>query len=696
MRLQLRTGLFLITVLSACASASETGPTTGPAAYVLTDGTRVSISAEREVRVSRADGSSLVATPATAFPTLVTFNGQVESAFGSYEFTRRDEVRTPASRFLSSQQRGGIVEVRWETAANTVVTLEVSVQRAGEATRLRWKVADSATPNAIAIPLTCDAESTFAGFGAQYDDTDQRGDAFALWVEEQGIGRTTGYPISGSAHTTYYPMPWWLDWRGFGVLVDTTARTLVDLCKRDPNVAWVEVEDGAAVDLLVLHGPRPRDVIRELGNEVGRPSRPPDWAFSPWIAIQHGREEVLAEADALTRAQIPFSALWVQDWVGGRTLIGDVYDLNYRWVADPGLYPDLPELVRLIRTRYGARFLTYANPFVLKNDVHWTPMADASLLIRNRSGAPYEFQTLGGVASLPDFTRAESYAYVKSFLRSMVNEHGFDGWMSDFGEWLPADATLVNGEARLVHNVYPSLWQRASREVMDELRSNGDWVLFSRSGWTRAQKYQQIVWIGDQEADFSPSDGLPTVVPALINLGLSGVPFATHDVAGYSGGPSTQEVFARWTELAAFGPVFRTHTGLKSRANWSWSRNAETTNHFRRFARIHEALGPELRALADEAARSSLPIVRHLALEFESDAASRRVHNQFMLGPTLLVAPVTSPGATMRQVYLPPGTWFHLWTGRMFVGPATMEIEAPIGSPPVFSRDVDRPDLRAI
>src|SRR5690606_29372330 len=128
-------------------------------------------------------------------------------------------------------------------------------------------------------------------------------------------------------------------------------------------------------------------------------------------------------------------------------------------------------------------------------------------------------------------------------------------------------------------------------------------------GWTRDHAVQQIVWIGDQEADWEDEDGLPTVVPALLNLGVSGVPFVTHDVAGYTGGPSTKELFLRWTELGALGPIFRTHEGLMASANWSWDRDAETTQHFRRFARVHEALVPEIAALADEAAATSMPIV---------------------------------------------------------------------------------------
>lgn len=226
--------------------------------------------------------------------------------------------------------------------------------------------------------------------------------------------------------------------------------------------------------------------------------------------------------------------------------------------------------------------------------------------------------------------------------------------------------------------------------------SSHDYAIFSRSGWLSSQGRAQIVWIGDQEADFDVRDGLPTVVPAMVNLGLSGVPFVTHDISGYSGGPSTEELFQRWTELGAFTPVMRTHEGLQALANWSWDADEATTAHFRRFARIHEALVPEIAAAAEVAAATSLPIVRHLVLSFPDDVAVVGIDDEYMFGDTLLVAPVTEEGATRRDVYLPAGQWFHVFTGESFEGGRTVSVDAPIGTPPVFSLGSDRPELRAL
>ena len=181
----------------------------------------------------------------------------------------------------------------------------------------------------------------------------------------------------------------------------------------------------------------------------------------------------------------------------------------------------------------------------------------AQLLLRDPMGTQtYDFPIIELRGSMQDFTRRETYDYVEGFLEAMVRDQGMDGWMADFGEWLPMDATLADGRAApLVHNLYPTQWHRASREVMDRARPDGDWVVFSRSGWSREHEVAQIVWIGDQEADFSDADGLATVIPALLNLGMSGLPFVTHDVAGFSGGPK-----GVLPALAQRGLLFRSAT----------------------------------------------------------------------------------------------------------------------------------------
>ncbi len=690
---------FLVALALAAGCASEDAGPTGPASFSLADGTVVDVMESGAVRLS-VGGRVVFEMADGVVPVAKTYEETYQGPFAIWTFERKGEIAHPLGKVRAREMLAdGAIEVRFSAAPSGAEgRIRVSPLRPG-ASRVRVEISGVAETKAIAVPLACHAESTFFGFGEQYGPTDARGQAFSLLVSEQGIGRDPAKPpggLNGDAHTTYFPMPYFVDARGFGLLATTRARTLVDLCKTDPRIAWLEATSPEPLDLVVFHGPRPLDVIRELGDEVGRPKSPPTWAYGLWIGAQGGRDAVLAETSALEAAGVPAKVLWVQDWTGIRRNLDGGFGVQYRWEPDETLYPDLKGMISSLKER-GYRFLSYANPFVVKGQGHYEEMASRGLLIQSSSGGTYDHFAPNGSASHPDLTNPAARDYVKSAFRQMVVGYGMDGWMEDFGEWLPLDARYANGaDSVAMHNAYPIEWHRLSREVMDEVRPDGDWVVFARSGYTGVQGVAQVYWVGDQEATFSPHDGLPTVVPAMVSLGLSGIPYVTHDIAGFSGGPSDKELFQRWVELGAFTPIMRTHQGNKKTENWSWKGDAETTAHFVRFARIHEKLGPEISALSAEAARTSSPIVRHLMVVFPDDADSRKTHDEMMLGDTLLVAPVVERGATKRRLYLPPGKWFHVWTGASYEGARTIEVEAPIGSPPVFSRGVDRPDLRAI
>lgn len=150
----------------------------------------------------------------------------------------------------------------------------------------------------------------------------------------------------------------------------------------------------------------------------------------------------------------------------------------------------------------------------------------------------------------------------------------------------------------------------------------------------------------------------------------------------------------RWTELGAFTPVMRTHEGADKLNNWNWDRDAETTAHFRRYVAVHCALRPTFAALAAEAAVSSAPLLRAMVLAYPDDPIARARSDQFLVGEDLLVAPVLTPGATERTLYLPEGVWYDVWTGDKLDGGQTVTRPAPLGTIPVFSRGRDRSDLR--
>ncbi|HEY3352344.1 MAG TPA: TIM-barrel domain-containing protein [Polyangia bacterium] len=549
----------------------------------------------------------------------------------------------------------------------------------------------------IKLHLQCRPRDRFLGFGEQYETIDHRGEAFTLWSSEQGIGRDPARAglLNGDPWTTYFPVPFFLDpGQGFGLCVDTDARVQVDLCQSDAAEYALTADEPSAVSLHLYTGPTVGDVLRAFTVRQGRSRPAPRWAVAgAWLGVQGGPERVRAAVQTARDAQAAVSAVWVQDWIGRTDLGGGLTDIKYHWTADPTLYPDLPGLIAELHAG-GIRFLGYFNPFVLPTYDQWTDAVAQGYLPRDPTGAPYELVISTFTGSLVDLTNPAAVGWFQDFARAAL-AMGQDGWMGDFGEGLPYDAVLSSGDARFEHNRYPSRWHGTWKDLLDD-----DKVVFTRSGWLGEGHVAQVVWAGDQTTDWSAYDGLPTVVPALISLGLAGIGFVTHDVAGYfsspSIAPSTKELYLRWLELAAFTPIFRTHEGLATGLNWTWSSDAETLAAFARWTRVHAALTDTFMQLSLEHQQSGMPIVRALGLMVPDDDRAVTTADQFLIGDDLLVAPVTQPGAVSRVVYFPAGRWISVWDpAETFDGPAEATIAAPLGRPAVFSRS-GRADLAAI
>jgi alpha-glucosidase (family GH31 glycosyl hydrolase) len=194
-----------------------------------------------------------------------------------------------------------------------------------------------------------------------------------------------------------------------------------------------------------------------------------------------------------------------------------------------------------------------------------------------------------------------------------------------------------------------------------------------------------VVWAGDQQTDFSLGDGIKSIVPMGIGLGVTGFPYFGHDIAGYMSEftvPVSKELFYRWTTLGALSPVMRTHHGRSARENWNWESDAGTTEHFRRWASLHMQLYPYLSELSRQAHATGAPLFRPLALDYPDFEEGWTSASQFMLGDRIVVAPILEEGATERSVSLPPGDFYPLLGGAAVAGQFTAA--ADIGEIPAF------------
>jgi alpha-D-xyloside xylohydrolase len=220
-----------------------------------------------------------------------------------------------------------------------------------------------------------------------------------------------------------------------------------------------------------------------------------------------------------------------------------------------------------------------------------------------------------------------------------------------------------------------------------------DILFLCRSAWAGSQRFGAAVWSGDTPSTFS---SLRAQVKAGLNMGLSGIPWWTHDIGGFRGGdptsPSFRDLIVRWFQFGAFSPLFRLHghrlphtDDFGGGPNEVWSFGEEAYEVIKRYMFLRERLRPYIMDQMRIAHECGIPPMRPLFLDFPNDSSCQSIEDEYMFGPDLLVAPILEAGARSRAVYLPTDiTWQDAWTGRQYEGGQWINVSAPIETIPLF------------
>ncbi|MCB1180259.1 MAG: alpha-glucosidase [Leptospiraceae bacterium] len=574
--------------------------------------------------------------------------------------------------------------------------------------------------NRVKLYYKTNENEQFFGFGEQNTHFNFKGKEPFLFTEEQGIGRgdqpiTFGANLTegagGNEYTSYAPIPHYITSENKSVFFENTAYSKFNL--KDPNEVSVLFWENNLKGTIWL-GNSPLDLIEKYTSKTGRFPMLPDWAYGTWLGLQAGEISVPAFDDKMLKgyekldkiiddaekAGNPIVSLWIQDWCGRRiTGFGD--QLKWRWYADEEMYPDLKSYIAKL-SKKNIKVMGYINSFLADKDPtkpdekFENPQLEEAkkkgYLVKNAKGEDYMVQTIGFPAYLIDLTNPEAVKWTKDIIKREMIDLGLSGWMADFGEWLPFDAVMHNGETgETYHNKYPVEWARINREAIKEAKKEGKIVFFTRAGYSYSAKYSTAFWEGDQMVSFGINDGLASTIVGLNAGGVSGIAVNHSDIGGYTtiGNPlmtykRSKELFLRWTEMSAFTPIYRSHEGNKPKLNHQPYTDKETIEFFAKFGKVHYALRDYFKHLMKEANSKGYPIVRHPYLHYPNDKNTYNILHQFMLGEDLMVIPVTGKGDDSVSGYLPAGEWEHLFTGKTFKGGAIVEVEAPIGTPAVF------------
>ena len=231
------------------------------------------------------------------------------------------------------------------------------------------------------------------------------------------------------------------------------------------------------------------------------------------------------------------------------------------------------------------------------------------------------------------------------------------------------------------HNLYGMQMARASQEGAQVHRPRERPFVITRAGYAGVQRHA-LVWTGDNSSTW---EQLADSLQMLLNLGLSGVAFCGSDAGGFMEHASG-ELLARWMQMAALTPFFRNHSNTGTRNQEPWAFGLEVEEICRSYLGFRYQLLPYIYGLFAEAHRTGAPIMRALAWHFPGDPVAVSAGDQFLLGSSLLVAPVLRQGATARSVYLPAGNWFDFWSGQIHYGRQHVLAHAELAVLPLFVR----------
>ena len=610
-------------------------------------------------------------------------------------------VERLALRSATVSRAGEETSVAFAPGTGQPALLTMPLTGRGAPATLAFRSHDPAL-NRFWLRLVAEPDEHLWGGGEQLSYFDLRGRRFPLWTSEPGNGRDPSTLLTwkasqahsgGAYHNTYYPQPTYLSSRRYALHLDTTAYSAFDFRQAD----YHEVEVWAIPARIELWA---RDsfaeIVQALSARFGRQPPLPDWVLQGAVVGLKDGARSFDRLQGFLDAGAAISGLWCEDWVGVReTSFGKRLFWDWRW--NPDRYPGLDRRIGELREQ-GVRFLGDLNPYLCVDGSLYPVAERAGYLIRRPDAdAPYivDFGEFEG--GLMDFTNPDACAWFEEEVigRNML-DFGLSGWMADFGEYLPIDVRLANGEpGATMHNAWPVLWGQVNANAVARRGKTGEALFFMRSGYSGVQRYCPLLWAGDQSVDFSRHDGIGTVICAALSSGLLGNAFHHSDIGGYTslyGNVRTPELLMRWSEMAAFTSVMRSHEGNRPAQNLQLDQDPKVLAHFARMTRVYRRLSGYLARLSEEASRTGLPVQRPLFLHFEQDRRTYAIQTQYLYGRDLLVAPVIQAGVERWRAYLPgDGEWVHVWSGERFRGGAEAEVPAPFGQPPVFYL-ADSPD----
>jgi len=482
------------------------------------------------------------------------------------------------------------------------------------------------------------------------------GERFTAFVKNGQIVENTNKDGGTACEQAYKAVPFYLTNRGYGVLVNETGPVSFEVASE--KVARVQFSlEAESLEYFLIYGPTPKDILQRLTALTGRPALPPPWTFGLWLSTSfttnYDEKTTTGFIDEMRRRELPlsvfhFDCFWMREfnWC------------DFAW--DSRMFPDPAGMLRRLHERQ-LKICLWINPYIAQRSPLFAEGQRGGYFIKKTNGDVWQTDLWQPGMAIVDFTNPEATKWFTSKLRALV-AMGVDAFKTDFGERIPTENVVYHDGSDPVkmHNFYTLLYNEAVFNLLKEVRGQNDAVVFARSAYASGQRFP-VHWGGDCWSTF---ESMAESLRGGLSLGLCGFGFWSHDIGGFEGLPPVA-VYKRWLAFGLLSSHSRLHGSSSYRVPWVY--DEEACEVLRVFTKLKHRLMPYLYSAAVEASRTGIPVMRAMVLEFPNDPACATLDRQYMLGSSVLVAPIFNEEGR-AQYYLPDGVWTHLLTGQTRVG----------------------------
>jgi len=477
------------------------------------------------------------------------------------------------------------------------------------------------------------------GLGERFTPLAKNGQSVEIWNADGGT----------TSELAYKNIPFYITNRGYGVLVNHPELVSFEIASENVERVQFSVA-GEYLNYLVINGPTLKKTLENYTQLTGKPSLPPAWSFGLWLTTSfttnYDEETVTSFIEGMKERNIPlhvfhFDCFWMKEyqWVG------------FEW--DKRVFPDPQGMLERLKEK-GLKICVWINPYIGQKSKLFEEGKEKGYFLKKPDGSVWQTDTWQPGMGIVDFTNPSARKWYSDKLRELI-KMGVDTFKTDFGERIPVDVVYHDGsDPYKMHNYYTYLYNQTVFETLKEELGEESALVFARSATVGSQKFP-VHWGGDCLATY---ESMAETLRAGLSLGLCGFGFWSHDIGGFDSS-ATPDLYKRWVAFGLLSSHSRLHGNYEYKVPWLYDEEAVKVLKF--FVELKCSLMPYLWREAREAKEKGIPMLRAMILEFEEDPTCRYLDRQYMLGDSLLVAPVFSEDGEV-EYYLPAGIWTNLLT----------------------------------